>query len=475
MKPKGNSLGRNPLKDAPYRNPGVVSNGHGPGRHPLGGAPYLDLDMVMSEQGSGRRILSRALHRRPGVVKNEQGSSHLTRRVRRVRKLAEPRRIRLCSWNVGSLTGKLRKLVNTVVRRRVDVLCVQETKWKGQKAKEMEDIGIKLWYTGTTSNKNGVGILVNKSLRDGVVDVKRQGDRMILVKLVVGDLVLNVICAYAPQVGHNESTKREFWEGLEDLVRRVPIGEKLFIGGDLNGHVGTSNTAIPGESVVPQNKLVVADFRFRIRVQRDKRAKVARTKWWKLKGEASQAFRERVIKEGPWEEGGDANLMWTSMATFLRKVIVEEFGVTKGSRRGAKDTWWQNDEVQKVIREKKDRFRCLYLDRSAANVEKYKVAKKAAKQAVSEARGQAYEDIYQRLNTKEGERDIYKMAKIRERKTRDVSEVKCIKDGDDQLLVKDEAIKHRWREYFDNLYNGQVDNSTIELDNSFDDTIMCFV
>ena len=79
-------------------------------------------------------------------------------------------------------------------------------------------------------------------------------------------------------------------------------------------------------------------------------------------------------------------------------------------------------------------------------MEKYKVAKKAAKRAVSEARGRAYEDLYQRLNTKEGERDIYKMAKIRERKTRDVGEVKCIKDGVDQLLVKDEAIKRRWRE-----------------------------
>ena len=81
-----------------------------------------------------------------------------TRRVRRVRNLAEPRRIRLGSWNVGSLTGKVRELVDTAVRRRVDVLCVQETKWKGQKAKEVKDTGFKLWYTGTTSNKNGVGI-----------------------------------------------------------------------------------------------------------------------------------------------------------------------------------------------------------------------------------------------------------------------------------------------------------------------------
>jgi hypothetical protein len=72
-----------------------VLNEQGPGRHPLGGAAYLDLDTVLNEQGSGRRILSDALHRRPGVVKNEQGSSHLTRRMRRVRKLAEPSRVRV--------------------------------------------------------------------------------------------------------------------------------------------------------------------------------------------------------------------------------------------------------------------------------------------------------------------------------------------------------------------------------------------
>jgi hypothetical protein len=89
MKPHEKSLGRNPLSDAPYRNPGMVLNGQVPGRHPLGDAPYLDLDTVLNEQGSDRRILSDALHRRPGVVKNEQGSSHLTRWMRRVRKLAD--------------------------------------------------------------------------------------------------------------------------------------------------------------------------------------------------------------------------------------------------------------------------------------------------------------------------------------------------------------------------------------------------
>jgi hypothetical protein len=128
MKPHEKTLGRNSLSDAPDRNPGMVLNGQGPGRHPLCDAAYLDLDTVLNEQGSGRRILSDAQHRRPGVVKNEQWFSHLTRRMRRVRKLAEPSRLRVGTWNVGSLTGKFREIVDTMIRRRVNILCVQETK-----------------------------------------------------------------------------------------------------------------------------------------------------------------------------------------------------------------------------------------------------------------------------------------------------------------------------------------------------------
>jgi hypothetical protein len=103
----------------------------------------------------------------------------------------------------------------------------------------VKDTSFKLWYKGTTSTKNGLGIVFDKSLKDGVVDIKRQGDGIILVKLFVRDLVFNVISAYAPQVGLNESIKMQFWEELDALVSSVPLSEKLFIGGDLNGHVGS--------------------------------------------------------------------------------------------------------------------------------------------------------------------------------------------------------------------------------------------
>jgi hypothetical protein len=64
--------------------------------------------------------------------------------------------------------------------------------------KEVEDTSFKLWYTDTMANKNGVGIMLDKSLKDEVVNIKRQGDRIILVKLLVKNLVFNVISAYAP-------------------------------------------------------------------------------------------------------------------------------------------------------------------------------------------------------------------------------------------------------------------------------------
>jgi hypothetical protein len=70
---------------------------------------------------------------------------------------------------------------------------------------------------------------------------------------------------------------------------------------------------------------------------------------------------------------------------------------------------------------------------------------------------------------KKGEKDIYMIAKSRERKTRDIIQVKCIKDATERLLMKDENIKNRCREYFDKLFNEDSESSSIELDISSDD------
>jgi hypothetical protein len=59
-------------------------------------------------------------------------------------------------------------------------------------------------------SRNSVGILIDNILKNGVVTVRRQGNRIIIIKLVIGELVLNVISTYAPQVSLSHDVKRQF-------------------------------------------------------------------------------------------------------------------------------------------------------------------------------------------------------------------------------------------------------------------------
>ncbi|KAL5164575.1 Craniofacial development protein 2 [Glycine soja] len=205
--------------------------------------PYLS--SLMSLPGSnalyGSSTVSKEqgpLHRRPDVVKSKQGFPHFSERVW-VKKLVHDRRIRFGTWNIGTLTGKSMEIVDVMVRRKINFMCLQETKWTGEKAKELDNSGFKMWYTGKIRSRNGVGIIVDKEWKKDVVDVRRVGDRIIVLKLVVGQDTFNVISGYAPQVGLAEHFKVKFWEDLEGVLQDIPQGEKVFLGGDLNGHVGS--------------------------------------------------------------------------------------------------------------------------------------------------------------------------------------------------------------------------------------------
>ncbi|XP_047469168.1 uncharacterized protein LOC125025240 [Penaeus chinensis] len=78
---------------------------------------------------------------------------------------------RLATLNVGSMTGRGREIVDFMEKRKINIMCVQETKWKGAKAKELGN-GFKLFYTGTDRRRNGVGIILDDNLYKGVLSVK---------------------------------------------------------------------------------------------------------------------------------------------------------------------------------------------------------------------------------------------------------------------------------------------------------------
>ena len=57
-------------------------------------------------------------------------------------------KLRFGSWNVGSKVGRSMEVVDELRRRKVDVCCVQETKWRGGSAKIIGAEGerYKFWW-----------------------------------------------------------------------------------------------------------------------------------------------------------------------------------------------------------------------------------------------------------------------------------------------------------------------------------------
>lgn len=77
---------------------------------------------------------------------------------------------------------------------------MQETKWKGTKARNIGG-GYKRFHLGIGGKKNDVRIILAESLINSVLEVRRVSDMIIFMKIEAKGIILNVISAYAPQVG----------------------------------------------------------------------------------------------------------------------------------------------------------------------------------------------------------------------------------------------------------------------------------
>ena len=142
--------------------------------------------------------------------------------------------------NVGTMTGGVRELADIMERRNVNILPLQETKWKGSKARNVGG-GCKIFYNGANGRKNGIGIVLREELAESVLEVNRVSDRLMVMKLEVNGSILNIVSAYSPQVNNSMEEKNVFWEDLDGLIESISTEERIVLGEDLNGHVGEGN------------------------------------------------------------------------------------------------------------------------------------------------------------------------------------------------------------------------------------------
>ena len=135
------------------------------------------------------------------------------------------------------------------------------------------------------------------------------------------------------------------------------------------------------ECVAKQHRMVVCKMALMVKKKKAEKAK-PKIRWWKLKETSCrEAFRQEVTRILGGKDGLPDE--WDKTAEMLRKTAETVLGVTFGKRKGDRETWWWNEEVQKSIKEKKEAKKAWDKIRNENAKKIYKEKKSKAKKAVA--------------------------------------------------------------------------------------------
>ncbi|EYC39622.1 hypothetical protein Y032_0649g1127 [Ancylostoma ceylanicum] len=410
--------------------------------------------------------------------------------------------VRVGSLNVGTLTGKTREIADFMARRRIHVLCLQETRWKGSKAREIGD-GVKLFYYGIEAKRNGVAIAVSEPLKEYVSSVNRVSDRIISLRVATEDGFWTVMSVYAPQCGCTEAEKEAFYDELDDVIRSAPESDYKTVAGDFNGDVGQDRKGLErvhggrsfgrrnqeGERIVElaeAHDLAIASTFFMKRESQKitycsggrqseidyilvrrlflKTVKNVKT----IPGEEIAGQHRPVVADvcivlqKYTKAKREPRIRWWKLAGETQKTFRDEI-IAAGLPEpyGHIDSVWASaattiltcarDTLGETKGAKKDAYKEWQKTKSLSLLAEYKLRKKEAKAAVARAKNAVMDELYDKLEGSQAEKHVFRLAKARHRASLDVTEVRAVKNEDGEVLRDPVAVKERWRVYFEHL------------------------
>ncbi|EYC16299.1 hypothetical protein Y032_0034g2914 [Ancylostoma ceylanicum] len=83
----------------------------------------------------------------------------------------------------------------------------------------------------------------------------------------------------------------------------------------------------------------------------------------------------------------------------------------------------------------------------------YKQKKKEAKREVARAKSAAMDELYEKLDSSQADKHVFRLARARHKASLDLSEVRAVKDEEGKVLRDPVAVKQRWRAFFSQLLN----------------------
>lgn len=513
----------------------------------------------MEEQRNQHRV--RARRRMPYHPTNRKGHRLMPSQSRRDTAYCLTRTkendlitMNFASLNVGTMKNKSHELEDMMIRRRITIMCVQEVKWKnaGDKTRFLNKSTRmhKFYFHGVENNRNGVGIIIPSNLQSSIINVTKTSDRLMSIKLVIGNKIWNVISAYAPQVGCAATEKEQFWLSMENHMKNIPPEEHIFIGADLNGHVGCDNRGdkrwhggfghgdrneageeilqfakafdlpimntffkkpqkhlatyqsgnhstqidyhlcsrplknrimnckvILGESLAPQHRLLVSKFRLNPTEKlKDTSVPLQKIKWFKIMDDDQNGVFLENAKQ--WiedcinvEEEHTADEFWNAFQDGIVNLAKQHLGESKGKLTTKKESWlWKFDTVKKAVAAKKSAFINWKTSESTDPNEienlhmTYKNLKKVSAKEVAIATAATYQDWYEKLETPDGQKQVFKIAARRRNDSKAVVAPKFINDKNGHLLTQNDEICDRFKEYFDELLNESFPRTAVHND-----------
>ena len=135
--------------------------------------------------------------------------------------------------------GKLGVVKQEMARVNIEILGISELKWTGMGEFNSDDHYI--YYFGQESlRRNGVAIIVNRTVQNAVLGCNLKSNRMISVHFQGKPFNIMVIQVYAPTSNAEEAER--FNEDLQDLLELTPKKDVLFIIAGWNAKVGSQET-----------------------------------------------------------------------------------------------------------------------------------------------------------------------------------------------------------------------------------------
>ncbi|XP_063600651.1 uncharacterized protein LOC134776828 [Penaeus indicus] len=243
-----------------------------------------------------------------------------------------------------------------------------------------------------------------------------------------------MVSSYAPQVGCDDE-KLSFWRDLDSVVQGIEDGERIVIAGGLNGRYEGVHGG-HGIGNVNQEGIAILDFATAYEM------KLVNTMFTKIPNHLLT-----------YNSGGHQSQIGYIMVQkkFVKEVIdcktlpLEQVTAQHRTLKVGKETWWWNVETEKAVLEKKNAPKRWKTSGRNEDKEEYKRVNRTTKKIVAREQRKAMDDLYENLNSTEGQKDIFRFAAERDKKTEDIGQVVTVKSEDRRILKDEEDIKNRWK------------------------------